>query len=142
MTQKMNNTNTNNLNVFHESDDNNDEGDDDVGFWGGDPPEERGGVPLERAPSLRNEFLSEKKELCLGFRVSFNASLQFFFVWTSFCVLFVLFIYYKRLRRRRSDHLDFQTTKRSFFACTVMSSTLFSCAWMKKRATLSKGTWR
>ena len=62
-------------------------------------------VSLSSAPPLRN---GEKKEVCLGFRVSFNA--------VTVCVdkLFVssfvlsLFIYYKRLRRRRrSDHLDF-----------------------------------
>ena len=81
---------------------------------GGDPLWKScgGGVPLERAPSFceTNEFLSEKKkELCLGFRVSFNASLQFFLCGQAFVSSFVLslFIYYKRLRRRRSDHLDF-----------------------------------
>ena len=115
MTQKMNNTNTNNLNVSPRIRRQQRRRRRRRGFWGGDPLWKScgGGVPLERAPSFceTNEFLSEKKkELCLGFRVSFNASLQFFFcVDKLFVSSFVLslFIYYKRLRRRRSDHLDF-----------------------------------
>ena len=123
-------------------DDNNDEGDDDVCVCvcvccGG-------GVPLERAPSFceTNEFLSEKKkELCLGFRVSFNASLQFFFcVDKLFVSSFVLslFIYYKRLRRRRSHHLDFPNDEAIVFCVHWSRRALSLCRALSDEKTLRR----
>ena len=93
MTQKMNNTNTNNLNVSPRIRRQQRRRRRRRGFLGGDPLWKScgGGVPLERAPSfakLNKFFVGEKKELCLGFRVSFNASLQFFLCGQAFCVLF------------------------------------------------------